>query len=187
MTPAKPKKKPKPPTVFATIEPHTCILSIDASTTSTGLALVETIAKPPWLRIIRLDLVTAKGSDRFARIDEMTDRVEAVVSSLAADYSLELVLMEWATGAGFRAHGGSTQVVGPLAFCQGSIRRAIRPHVGRIETYTSQEWGRGTSKQNRRDWSFETFFSYASVAKKDKGFDISDAICLANWRIKKSP
>lgn len=152
------------------------LLSIDASTKATGIAVFDNS------QLIHYECITANDSDRLKRIKIMINRIQQIIKKFhPTDVVVQDVLPEDVK------HNQS--VFRALIYLQAGI--ALKLHQFRLQMnlYTASHWrtqvgiktGPGIRRQNLKAASKRLIKAIYNIDAND---DISDAICLGIAYIK---
>lgn len=153
------------------------LLTLDPASIRTGYAV--TTAGPA---LVEAGVLRPKRCvDTFERITAMADEVAALLLETEPRH----ILLEVPSGH-MHVHKGGGAGLTIYGFAAGAVHRACVEYVRwrsgvRTWTVNEQTWTHGVRKEARAKKMCMVFRSYRACRPKDRGYDVADALGLADW------
>lgn len=170
------------------------LISIDPSISGTGVAVLS-----PGCDLLEMHKITAPAisqknkvqtkASSWQRINRIIEQLDEILDRVYKVHgSLPYIAIEITSGHTSRRHQGSGAGLATYGMVVGQVARwAIeRVRSDRVIQVYENEWTRGSKKERRREHAKHLHSLYATHwYDRDKGGDISDAICLGEWAMNR--
>lgn len=168
------------------------LISIDPSISGTGVAVFS-----PGCELLEMCKITAPAISQKNNVQTKINshqRIDRIIAQL--DEVLErniitttpMIVIEITSGKTSSRHGGGGAGLGTYGMVVGQVVRWAIDRVGPdlVEQVYENDWTRGSKKERRREHAKHMHPLYAThYYGKDKGGDISDALCLGEWAMNR--